>query len=146
MNAAKNSARLEKSALKQCEEQKNRLHPEKSISKRRMEEELHYIGHKIQENAPQITLNIPKVQDSQHTQQLEESGFPLKERISFREELIGYLGQALCGEKESVKNENVKKWSIQISKRANYFDVPLSQCPRAIAAYCTALWDKHRNG
>jgi hypothetical protein len=66
-----------------------------------MKEKLHYIGHKIQENARQITLNIPKVQDSQHTQQLEESGFPLIERNAFREELIRYLGQALC-EKKSL--------------------------------------------
>lgn len=106
-----------------------------------MKEELHYIGHKIQENAWQITLNIPKVQDSQHTQQLEESGFPLEERIALREELIGYLGQALCGEKDSVINDNVKNWSIKLSMRAIHFDVPLSQCLRAIAAYRTALWD-----
>lgn len=103
-----------------------------------MKEELHYIGHKIQENARQITLNIPNVQDTQHTQQLDKSGFPLRERIAYRDELIGYLGQALCGESVS---EQVENWSIKISKRAIHFNVPLSQCLRAIAAYRTALWD-----
>lgn len=103
-----------------------------------MKDELHYIGNKIQENAREITLNIPNAQDTKHTQQLEHSGFPLEERIAYREELIGYLGQALCDVKVE---EKVDQWSIKIAKRAIHFDVPLSQCLRAIGAYRTALWD-----
>ncbi|KEZ52540.1 MULTISPECIES: STAS domain-containing protein [Metabacillus] len=103
-----------------------------------MKDELHYIGNKIQENAREITLNIPNVQDAKHTKQLENSGFPLEERIAYREELIGYLGQALCDVKVEGK---VDQWSMKIAKRAIHYDVPLAQCLRAIGAYRTAVWD-----
>jgi rsbT co-antagonist protein RsbR len=105
-----------------------------------MKEELQYIGKKIVENDLAIAQNIATHHHHKYTQDLNEAGSPLTERLGFRKEIIHYFGMALYEDIETV-TKHIEDWCRRGAEVAIQYEVPLAEALRAISAYRTVIWD-----
>ncbi|MCY9110301.1 STAS domain-containing protein [Bacillus atrophaeus] len=104
-----------------------------------MKDELKYIGEKIVQYEKALAQNVADIEINSLGRRLEEDRQALP-GITYREQLITYLGQALYQDMQEVA-ERISEWSKQTGEMFIRLNVSLSESLRAISFYRTVIWD-----
>ncbi|PSA96341.1 modulator protein [Bacillus atrophaeus] len=104
-----------------------------------MKDELKYIGEKIVQYEEALARNVADIEINSLGRRLEEERQALS-GITYREQLITYLGQALYQDMQEV-TERISEWSKQAGEMFIRLNVSLSESLRAISFYRTVIWN-----
>ncbi|GED00779.1 STAS domain-containing protein [Bacillus atrophaeus] len=104
-----------------------------------MKDELKYIGEKIVQYEEALARNVADIEINSLGRRLEEDRQALP-GITYREQLITYLGQALYQDMQEV-TERISEWSKQTGEMFIRLNVSLSESLRAISFYRTVIWN-----
>ncbi|MCG8395487.1 STAS domain-containing protein [Bacillus atrophaeus] len=104
-----------------------------------MKDELKYIGEKIVQYEKALAQNVADIEINSLGRRLEEDRQVLP-GITYREQLITYLGQALYQDMQEV-TERISEWSKQTGEMFIRLNVSLSESLRAISFYRTVIWN-----
>ncbi|MGM0860259.1 MAG: STAS domain-containing protein [Bacillota bacterium] len=104
-----------------------------------MKDELKYIGEKIVQYEKALAQNVADIEINSLGRRLEEDR-QASPGITYREQLITYLGQALYQDMQEV-TERILEWSKQAGEMFIRLNVSLSESLRAISFYRTVIWD-----
>ncbi|MDL5141147.1 STAS domain-containing protein [Bacillus atrophaeus] len=104
-----------------------------------MKDELKYIGEKIVQYEKALAQNVAVIEINSLGRRLEEDRQALP-GITYREQLITYLGQALYQDMQEV-TERISEWSKQTGEMFIRLNVSLSESLRAISFYRTVIWN-----
>ncbi|MCY8856926.1 STAS domain-containing protein [Bacillus atrophaeus] len=104
-----------------------------------MKDELKYIGEKIVQYEEALARNVADIEINSLGRRLEEERQALS-GITYREQLITYLGQALYQDMQEV-TERILEWSKQAGEMFIRLNVSLSESLRAISFYRTVIWN-----
>ncbi|MCY8989403.1 STAS domain-containing protein [Bacillus atrophaeus] len=104
-----------------------------------MKDELKYIGEKIVQYEKALAQNVADIEINSLGRRLEEGRQALP-GITYREQLITYLGQALYQDMQEV-TERISEWSKQTGEMFIRLNVSLSESLRAISFYRTVIWN-----
>ncbi|MHA7766302.1 STAS domain-containing protein [Bacillus atrophaeus] len=104
-----------------------------------MKDELKYIGEKIVQYEEALARNVADIEINSLGRRLEEERQALSE-VTYREQLITYLGQALYQDMQEV-TERISEWSKQAGEMFIRLNVSLSESLRAISFYRTVIWN-----
>ncbi|WP_406621789.1 STAS domain-containing protein [Bacillus atrophaeus] len=104
-----------------------------------MKDELKYIGEKIVQYEEALARNVADIEINSLGRRLEEERQALS-GITYREQLITYLGQALYQDMQEV-TEKISEWSKQAGEMFIRLNVSLSESLRAISFYRTVIWN-----
>ncbi|ADP31882.1 STAS domain-containing protein [Bacillus atrophaeus] len=104
-----------------------------------MKDELKYIGEKIVQYEKALAQNVADIEINSLGRRLEEDRQALP-GITYREQLITYLGQALYQDMQEV-TERISEWSKQTGEMFIRLNVSLSESLRAISFYRTVIWN-----
>ncbi|MCY9108487.1 STAS domain-containing protein [Bacillus atrophaeus] len=104
-----------------------------------MKDELKYIGEKIVQYEEALAQNVADIEINSLGRRLEEDRQALP-GITYREQLITYLGQALYQDMQEV-TERISEWSKQTGEMFIRLNVSLSESLRAISFYRTVIWN-----
>ncbi|MCY9159735.1 STAS domain-containing protein [Bacillus atrophaeus] len=104
-----------------------------------MKDELKYIGEKIVQYEKALAQNVADIEINSLGRRLEEDRQALP-GITYREQLITYLGQALYQDMQEV-TERILEWSKQTGEMFIRLNVSLSESLRAISFYRTVIWN-----
>ncbi|MBJ7895729.1 STAS domain-containing protein [Bacillus atrophaeus] len=104
-----------------------------------MKDELKYIGEKIVQYEEALARNVADIEINSLGRRLEEERQALS-GVTYREQLITYLGQALYQDMQEV-TERISEWSKQAGEMFIRLNVSLSESLRAISFYRTVIWN-----
>ncbi|KAA6453789.1 STAS domain-containing protein [Bacillus atrophaeus] len=104
-----------------------------------MKDELKYIGEKIVQYEKALAQNVADIEINSLGRRLEEDR-QASPGITYREQLITYLGQALYQDMQEV-TERISEWSKQAGEMFIRLNVSLSESLRAISFYRTVIWN-----
>ncbi|MCY8521484.1 STAS domain-containing protein [Bacillus atrophaeus] len=104
-----------------------------------MKDELKYIGEKIVQYEKALARNVADIEINSLGRRLEEERQALS-GVTYREQLITYLGQALYQDMQEV-TERISEWSKQAGEMFIRLNVSLSESLRAISFYRTVIWN-----
>ncbi|MCY8912790.1 STAS domain-containing protein [Bacillus atrophaeus] len=104
-----------------------------------MKDELKYIGEKIVQYEEALARNVADIEINSLGRRLEEERQALS-GVTYREQLITYLGQALYQDMQEV-TERISEWSKQTGEMFIRLNVSLSESLRAISFYRTVIWN-----
>ncbi|KYD04854.1 MULTISPECIES: STAS domain-containing protein [Bacillus] len=104
-----------------------------------MKDELKYIGEKIVQYEKALAQNVADIEINSLGRRLEEDR-QASPGITYREQLITYLGQALYQDMQEV-TERILEWSKQAGEMFIRLNVSLSESLRAISFYRTVIWN-----
>ncbi|MCY8512412.1 STAS domain-containing protein [Bacillus atrophaeus] len=104
-----------------------------------MKDELKYIGEKIVQYEKALAQNVADIEINSLGRRLEEDRQALP-GITYREQIITYLGQALYQDMQEV-TERISEWSKQTGEMFIRLNVSLSESLRAISFYRTVIWN-----
>lgn len=105
-----------------------------------MKHELSYIGHKVVENAETLARIASCKEKNALLETVEQTGFPLEERIEYSKEVIIYLGQALYEDIEQIKKQ-ILNWCSNAADLSLRYNLSLSTALRAISIYRNVIWN-----